>query len=68
MREFQDEFDGRRVANAIERHRKHYSLCDELEWIRGAQFFFVASGEYVDCNIKSGDLDLVKIVGENVIE
>ncbi|MFB6421188.1 MULTISPECIES: pyridoxamine 5'-phosphate oxidase family protein [Bradyrhizobium] len=71
MREFQDEFDGRRVAEAIERHRKHYSFWDdEREWIEGAQFFFIASafGEYVDCSIKSGDPGFVKIVGENVIE
>jgi hypothetical protein len=40
MREFQDEFDGRKVADAIERHRKHYSLWDaERELIQGAQFF-----------------------------
>ena len=71
MREFQYEFDGRKVADAIERHRKHYSLRDaERELIQGAQFFFIASafGEYVDCSMKSGDPGFVKIVGENVIE
>jgi len=71
MREFQDEFDGRKVADAIERHRKHYAFWDdEREWIESAQFFFIASAfrEYVDCNIKSGDSGFVKIVGDNVIE
>ena len=71
MREFQDELDGRRVADAIERHRKHYSLWDsERELIQGAQFFFIASAfrEYVDCSIKSGDPGFVKIISENVIE
>jgi hypothetical protein len=71
MREFQDEFDGRRVADAIERHRKHYSFWDdERELIQSTPFFFIAStfGEYVDCSVKSGDPGFVKIVGENVIE
>jgi uncharacterized protein len=71
MREFQDELDGRRVADAIERHRKHYAFWDdEREWIQRTQFFFIASafGEYVDCSIKSGDPGFVKMVGENVIE
>jgi len=71
MRAFQDEFDGRRVADAIERHRKHYSFWDdERELIQGTQFFFIAStfGEYVDCSVKSGDPGFVKIVGENVVE
>jgi predicted pyridoxine 5'-phosphate oxidase superfamily flavin-nucleotide-binding protein len=71
MREFQDRFDGRRVAEAIERHRKHYEFWeDEREWIQSAQFFFIASawGDYVDCNIKSGDPGFVKIVAPGVLE
>jgi uncharacterized protein len=71
MRELQDEFDGRRVAEAIEKHRKHYSFWDdEREWIETAPFFFIASsyGEYVDCSVKSGDPGFVKIVGENILE
>jgi len=71
MREFQDDFDGRRVADAIERHRKHYSFWDdERQLIQSTQFFFIAStfGEYVDCSVKSGDPGFVKIVSENVVE
>jgi hypothetical protein len=71
MREFQDRFDGRRVAEAIERHRKHYEFWeDKREWIQSAQFFFIASawGDYVDCNIKSGDPGFVKIVAPGVLE
>lgn len=71
MREFQDRFDGRRVAEAIERHRKHYEFWDdEKALIASAQFFFIAStwGDYVDCNIKSGDAGFVRFVGTNVIE
>ena len=41
MREFQDDFDGRKVADAIERHRKHYSFWDdEREWVQGAGRLF----------------------------
>jgi hypothetical protein len=29
MSELQDRFDGRRVAEAIERHRKHYEFWDD---------------------------------------
>ncbi|MCA3181486.1 MAG: pyridoxamine 5'-phosphate oxidase family protein [Burkholderiaceae bacterium] len=71
MRALQDRFDGRRTAEAIERHRKHYDFWDdERQWIESARCFFIAStfGEYVDCNIKSGDAGFVKIVGPGVIE
>lgn len=71
MRELQDRFDGRRVAEAIEKHRKHYEFWDdERELIERAQFFFIASswGEYVDCNIKSGDPGFIRIVGPSTIE
>lgn len=71
MRAWQDEFDGRRTAEAIERHRKHYEFWDdEIELIESAQFFFIAStyGEYVDCNIKSGDPGFVKVLKPNTLE
>ena len=71
MREFQDLFDGRRTAEAIEMNRKHYEFWDdEKELIKNAQFFFIASSwkEYIDCNIKSGDPGFVKIFEEGVIE
>ena len=71
MRVWQDRFDGRRTAEAIEKHRKHYAFWDdEVEIIENARFFFIASsfGEYTDCNIKSGDPGFVKIIGPNVIE
>lgn len=71
MRALQDRFDGRRTAEAIERHRKHYDFWDdERQRIESARCFFIAStfGEYVDCNIKSGDPGFAKIVGPGVIE
>lgn len=71
MRALQDRFDGRRVADAIEKHRKHYAFWDdEREMIEATRFFFIASAAegHVDGNIKSGDPGFVKIVGANVIE
>jgi predicted pyridoxine 5'-phosphate oxidase superfamily flavin-nucleotide-binding protein len=71
MRDLQDRFDGRRVAEAIEANRKHYEFWDdEKELIRNSAFFFIGTswGEYTDCNIRSGDPGFVKIVGPNVIE
>ena len=58
MRDFQDRFDGRRVAEAIEGKRKHYEFWDdEKELIQSSPFFFIATSwqDYVDCSIRSGD-------------
>jgi len=71
MRAFQDQFDGRRVADALEKHRKHYAFwADEEELITSAPFFFIAStfGEFVDCSIKSGDPGFVRLTGPGTIE
>ena len=71
MRAFQDRFDGRRTAEAIEKHRKHYSFWDdEREMINEAPMFFIATGygDYMDCSVRSGDTGFVKIVGDNVLE
>ena len=71
MREFQDLFDGRRTAEAIEKHRKHYEFWDdEKDLIRSSKFFFIASSwkGYIDCNIKSGDPGFVKILEDRIIE
>lgn len=71
MREMQDRFDGRRTAEAIEKHRKHDAFWDdERAMIESAQFFFIATSwnEYADCNIKSGDAGFVRVVAPGVIE
>jgi len=55
MRYFQDFFDGRRTAEAIEKNRKHYEFWDdEKDIIQNSKFFFIASSwnGYIDCNIK----------------
>ena len=71
MREFQDFFDGRRTAEAIEKNRKHYEFWeDEKKLIKNSSFFFIASSwnGYIDCNIKSGDPGFVKIIEKGIIE
>jgi predicted pyridoxine 5'-phosphate oxidase superfamily flavin-nucleotide-binding protein len=71
MRDFQDRYDGRRVAEAIEDKRKHYEFWDdEKELIQSSPFFFIATSwqDYADCSIRSGDPGFVKITGPNVIE
>jgi len=71
MRELQDRFDGRRTADALEKHRKHHAFWDEERaMIERAPFFMIASafGDYVDCSIKCGDPGFVKIVGPDVLE
>ena len=40
MRHFQDLFDGKRTAEAIEKNRKHYEFWDdEKEIIKNSNFF-----------------------------
>ena len=71
MREFQNLFDGRRTADAIEKNRKHYEFWDdEKDLIQKNKFFFIASSwnGFIDCNIKSGDPGFIKIIEDGVIE
>ena len=71
MRHYQDLFDGRRTAEAIEKKRKHYEFWDdEKNLIKNSKFFFISSSwnGYIDCNIKSGDPGFVKIIDEGTIE
>ena len=71
MRHYQDLFDGRRTAEAIEKNRKHYEFWeDEKNLIKNSKFFFISSSwnGYIDCNIKSGDPGFVKIIDKGTIE
>ena len=71
MRALQDEFDGRRVADALEAHRKHRDfLHDEVELITSVPFFFVAShyADAVDCSFKGGVPGFVQVVGPAALE
>ena len=52
MRHFQDLFDGRRTAEAIEKHRKHYKFWDdEKDLIRRLNYIESRVDDiYNDCN------------------
>lgn len=70
MRDLQDRFDGRRLANVLEQHHLRQVFTDEdRALIEEAMFFFVASTheDHVDCSMKSGAPGFVRIVGENTI-
>ena len=56
-RQLQDRFDGRRMADALDKHRRLEQLGEsEIEFIRRAEFFFLATayGESIDCSYKGG--------------
>lgn len=70
-RELQDRFDGRRLADALEKN-----IClecfgeDEIQFIEGAEFFFLATahGESVDCSFKGGPKGFVRVTGPTSLE
>ncbi|MEM7429196.1 MAG: pyridoxamine 5'-phosphate oxidase family protein [Pseudomonadota bacterium] len=70
-RQLQDRFDGRRIADALERHRRLKQLGeDEIEFIQNAEFFFLATahGDSVDCSFKGGPSGFVRVLGPNTLE
>ena len=71
MRDLQDQFDGRRVADAIAKHRIRDDFWDaDRDLIETTPFFFIATsfGAFTDCSLKSGVPGFVKIVGPGTIE
>ena len=71
MRDWQDRFDGRRVADALAAHRRRYDFWPEdRAAIEQASFFFIATSfnEYVDCSMRSGAPGFIHIVGPGVLE
>jgi hypothetical protein len=71
MRELQDHFDGRRVADGLEKHRLHFEFREqERKLIEEARFFFIATSyqDNVDCSMRSGDPGFVRITGPDTLE
>ena len=71
MRELQDRFDGRRVADQLAEHRRRYDFWDaDRELIETTPFFFIATsfGDFTDCSLRSGMPGFVKIVGPGTLE
>ncbi|HYZ33196.1 MAG TPA: pyridoxamine 5'-phosphate oxidase family protein [Crenalkalicoccus sp.] len=71
MRALQDAFDGRRVADALEAHRRHREFWpEEIALITSASFFFLATahGDAVDCSFKGGNPGFVQVVAPAAVE
>jgi len=71
MRELQDRFDGRRVADGLEKHRLHFEFWEqERKLIEESRFFFIATSyqDNVDCSMRSGDPGFVRITGPDTLE
>lgn len=71
MRELQDKYGGRKVADAIAKHRKHFEFTDDdRAFIEALPFFFLATswGESVDCSIKSGHPGFIRVSAPNQLE
>ncbi len=70
-RALQDRFDGRRMADALERHRRLDSFGpDEVAFMEAAEFFFLATahGGSVDCSFKGGPRGFVSVTGPTTLE
>ncbi len=67
MRELQDRYEGRAVADRLEKHRMHTTFTDEdRAMIDSSPFFFLATAtdDSVDCSFKGGDPGFVRVVGD----
>lgn len=70
-RELQDRFDGRRLADTLEKHRRLAAFGPEqTEFIESSEFFFLATahGGSVDCSFKGGPAGFVRVTGPTVLE
>src|SRR5262245_19514265 len=70
MRELQDRYEGRSVADRLASNRMRSKFNDEdRQCIETSSFFFLAtsSADNVDCSFKGGVPGFVRVVGENVV-
>lgn len=70
-RELQDKFDGRRMADALEKHRRLSEFREQdVELIEGAEFFFIATAheQSVDCSFRGGEAGFVRVTGPASLE
>lgn len=71
MRELQDRYEGRAVADRIEELRMHTEFTDdERAFIGSVPFFFLAtaSADSVDCSFKGGVPGFVRVISHNQLE
>ncbi|MEO0677543.1 MAG: pyridoxamine 5'-phosphate oxidase family protein [Pseudomonadota bacterium] len=70
-RELQDRFDGRKLADALERLYRYSSFGpDEIALIEQSEFFFLATAHAgsVDCSYKGGAPGFVRVTGPTTLE
>ncbi len=70
-RALQDRFDGRRVADALEKHRRLTEFGEEQRaFIESTPFFFLATSHdaSVDCSFKGGPPGFVRVTGPTALE
>ncbi len=70
-RDLQDRFDGRRVADALETHRRLVDFGeDQRTFIEASEYFFLATahGDSVDCSFKGGPAGFVQVTGPTTLE
>ena len=70
-RELQDKFDGRRMADALEKHRRFSEFREQdVSFIENAEFFFIATahGQSVDCSFRGGAPGFVQVTGPTCLE
>ncbi|MCG6902686.1 MAG: pyridoxamine 5'-phosphate oxidase family protein [Rhodobacter sp.] len=70
-RELQDKFDGRRMADALEKHRRLSEFREQdIGFIENVEFFFIATayGQSVDCSFRGGAPGFVRVTGPARLE
>lgn len=70
-RALQDRFDGRRLADALERTVRRTAFdAEDIAFIEQSEFFFLATahGDSVDCSFKGGLPGFVRITGPSRLE
>lgn len=71
QRALQDRLDGRRVADALEKHRRLAEFgAEQRRLIEESAFFFLATahGQSVDCSFKGGPAGFVRVTGPKTLE
>lgn len=67
----QDKYDGRRMADTLEKHRRFSEFRDQdINFIETCEFFFLATahGKSVDCSFRGGAPGFVRVTGPTTIE
>lgn len=70
-RELQDRYDGRRMADALEKHRRFSEFREQdVSFIESAEFFFIATAheQSVDCSFRGGASGFVRVTGPASLE